>query len=70
MNNNNGLLNKVGEKFFLNRFAMKLSILCLVLFGFFSWIYLAAFLFFDFMYIMVERYSFHIKIYSISKQGL
>ena len=70
MNNNNGFLNKLGERFFLNRFAMKLSILVLVVFNVFSWIYLAAFLFFDFMYIVVERYSFHIKIYSISKQGL
>lgn len=68
MNNNNGLLNKLGETFFLNRFAMKLSILVLVVFNVFSWVYLAAFLFFDFTYIMVERYSFHIKIYSISRQ--
>ncbi|MBU4341191.1 MAG: hypothetical protein KJ928_01175 [Candidatus Altiarchaeota archaeon] len=67
MKNNNGFLNKLGEKFFLNRFAMKLSILVLVVFSVFSWIYLAAFLFFDFMYILVERYSFHIKIYSISR---
>ncbi|MBU4201692.1 MAG: hypothetical protein L6243_04255 [Candidatus Altiarchaeales archaeon] len=67
MKNNNGFLNKLGEKFFLNRFAMKLSILVLVVFSVFSWIYLAAFLFFDFMYIVVERYSFHIKIYSISR---
>ena len=70
MKNNNGFLNKLGERFFLNRFAMKLSILVLVVFNVFSWIYLAAFLFFDFMYIVVERYSFHIKIYSISKQGI
>jgi len=56
-----------GEKFFLNRYMMKLAIFFLVALNFFSWLYLFAFLLFDIMYLLVEKYSFHLKVYSIGK---
>ena len=66
-NPNNSTLKKFGEKFFLHRFAMKISVLVLTIFGFFRYLYLFAFLFFDMMYLLVEQYSLSIKVYSISR---
>jgi len=66
-NPNNSTLKKFGEKFFLHRFAMKIGVLVLTIFGFFQYLYLFAFLFFDMMYLLVEQYSLSIKVYSISR---
>lgn len=59
---------KLGEKFFLNRFMMKIAVFFLALFNFFAWIYFIAFLLFDTMYLLVEQYSFRLKTYSIGKK--
>lgn len=66
-NMKDSLLHQIGEKFFLHRFMMKIAILFLVIFSLFHWIYFFAFLFFDIMYLLVEEYSFSIKVYSISR---
>ena len=63
----NSTLKKFGEKFFLHRSAMKIGVLVLTIFGFFRYLYLFAFLFFDMMYLLVEQYSLSIKVYSISR---
>ena len=63
----NASLLQFEEKFFAYRFAMKVAILILVLLNYFDWIYFAAFLFFDLMYLLVDAYSLSIKVYSINK---
>jgi hypothetical protein len=59
---------KIGEKFFLNRFMMKIAVFFLVIFNFFAWLYFIAFMAFDIMYLLVEQYSFRLKTYSINKK--
>lgn len=66
-NENKKFSYKFWEKFFLNRFMMKIAIFLLALFNFFTWIYFIAFMAFDMTYLLVERYSFHLKKYSIKK---
>lgn len=58
---------RLAERFFMHRFAMKVAILFLAVLGLFSYLYFFAFLLFDLMYLLVEKYSFSIKIYNINK---
>ena len=58
---NNSFLHRLGEKFFLHRFMMKVAVLLLVIFSLINWIYFFAFILFDLMYLLVEQYSFSIK---------
>jgi hypothetical protein len=58
---------KFAEKFFLHRFSMKFAVTFLVLFSFFELTYFFAFIAFDLMYLIVEVYSFSIKVYTIDK---
>ncbi len=58
---------RFAERFFMHRFAMKVAILFLAVLGLFSYLYFFAFLLFDLMYLLVEKYSFSIKIYNINK---
>ena len=57
----------LAEKFFSHRFAMKLAVAGIVLFGFFDPVYFLAFLLFDLMYLLVDVYSTSIKVYSINR---
>lgn len=60
---------KLGEKFFLNRFMMKIGVLGLVLSNYLVWIYFIAFMAFDISYTIVDYYSMHLKEYSIKGNG-
>ncbi len=65
---NKKFTHKLGEKFFLNRFMMKIGILGLVLFNFFPWIYFIAFMAFDILYGIVGEYSLRSKKYSLDRK--
>ncbi len=58
----------LGEKFFLNRFMMKVGIFILAFFGIFEWLYFFAFVAFDICYTLVDYYSTHAKKYSLTKK--
>lgn len=60
--------NKLIEKFFKYRCAMKLTILVLSLLSFLNIIYFIAFMLFDTTYTLVGKYSEKIKVYSIKKE--
>lgn len=55
------------EKFFLNRFSMKIAIGLLVILSFFDVLYLYAFVLFDLTYLLMDVYSTSIKVYSINR---
>ncbi|MBN2014445.1 MAG: hypothetical protein JW778_04640 [Candidatus Altiarchaeota archaeon] len=59
-----------GEIFFLHRFTMKISLFFLTIAGVFHFLYFFAFLVFDFVYALVEWYSFSLKYYSLTKPAL
>lgn len=69
-NMKDSFIHQFGEKFFLRRFMMKIAILFLVIFSLFHYTYFFAFLLFDLMYLLVEQYSFSVKVYSISKSTM